>query len=337
MITDVRSSGYDPSSVYRASEIGVLRKFQEDDQTRSSRNGQRSKSGRITVMVKETKGRAVALGANDLSRVKTGCVDSKVVKRFFADSITYQAALMPCSFTARSYHKDAFATCVAMRQTQQRTASDIAEHADSKRSVRISRPAMIRRYRNRMKVDVASLAPRYVSSRIIAIAVIAILLIMKRPIHTAHLNGSLPSLTVNVEVDDRGQWLVQGLWFELKFDAAPRRRFLPTSTAASVPRIVDGRLARSVPADPDLRASRAPDSSPGRESRINIEPALNFALAKRPAKGDEDVEETNARIAANVSSNQPSNQINDLNVTSEFLTVLSYEDSSLGERLGMTD
>ncbi|KYM80030.1 hypothetical protein ALC53_09556 [Atta colombica] len=53
--------------------------------------------------VKETKGRAVALGANDLSRVKTGCVDSKVVKRFFADSITYQAALTPCSFTARSY------------------------------------------------------------------------------------------------------------------------------------------------------------------------------------------------------------------------------------------
>ena len=51
----------------------------------------------------------------------------------------------------------------------------------------------------------------------------------------------------NVEVDDRGQWLVQGLWFELKFDAAPRRRFLPTSTAASVPRIVDGRLARSFP------------------------------------------------------------------------------------------
>lgn len=27
---------------------------------------------------------------------------------------------------------------------------------------------------------------------------------------------------------DRGQWLVQGLRFELKFDAAPRRRFLPT-------------------------------------------------------------------------------------------------------------
>jgi len=27
---------------------------------------------------------------------------------------------------------------------------------------------------------------------------------------------------------DRGQWLVQGLQFELKFDAAPRRRFLPT-------------------------------------------------------------------------------------------------------------
>lgn len=26
---------------------------------------------------------------------------------------------------------------------------------------------------------------------------------------------------------DRGQWLVQGLRFELKFDAAPRRRFLP--------------------------------------------------------------------------------------------------------------
>ncbi|KYN02404.1 hypothetical protein ALC62_06784 [Cyphomyrmex costatus] len=48
----------------------------------------------------------------------------------------------------------------------------------------------------------------------------------------------------NVEVDDRGQWLVQGLRFELKFDAAPRRRFLPTSTAASVPRIVDGRLVR---------------------------------------------------------------------------------------------
>lgn len=27
---------------------------------------------------------------------------------------------------------------------------------------------------------------------------------------------------------DRGQWLVQGLRFELKFDAAPRRRFLST-------------------------------------------------------------------------------------------------------------
>ncbi|KYN27052.1 hypothetical protein ALC57_03394 [Trachymyrmex cornetzi] len=175
-------------------------------------------------------------------------------------------------------------------------AFSFSEHAGSKRSVRISRPAMIRRYRNRMprltSDDVASLAPRYVRSRIIAIAVIAILLIMKRPVHTAHLNGSLPSLTVadrierrpcgctrwNVEVDDRGQWLVQGLRFELKFDAAPRRRFLPTSTAASVPRIVDGRLAR----------------------------------------------------AADVSSNQPSNQINDLNVTSAFLTVLCYKDSSLG-------
>ncbi|KYN02403.1 hypothetical protein ALC62_06783 [Cyphomyrmex costatus] len=40
-----------------------------------------------------------------------------------------------------------------------------------------------------------------------------------------------------------------------------------------------------------LGTSRAPDPSPGHESRNNIEPALNFALAKWPAKGDEDVDE----------------------------------------------
>ncbi|KYN27054.1 hypothetical protein ALC57_03396 [Trachymyrmex cornetzi] len=95
-------------------------------QTRSSRNGQDYR------MVKETKGRAVALGANDLSRVKTGCVDSKVVKRFFADSTTYQAALTPCSFTARSHTR-------THSRRARRDASNATENCQQYRSISASK------------------------------------------------------------------------------------------------------------------------------------------------------------------------------------------------------